>query len=684
MNDSRSPLDRLASLARPEGGWGYSPEQPAHLEPTCLALLALAAEPERFGSLIESGVRSLQQHAQPDGSYRLSRGRPAAVWPTALVLFTRQTLGHPDAELKPTIDRLLAVQGRVVKADPEIADMMDINVGLIGWPWAESTFSWVEPTAWAVLALRHAGQERHPRVLEGERLLLDRAFDTGGINYGNRIILGRMTEPIPGPTALMLLALQGCDQPRVAAARAYLRQHAASTTDLDHLAWAKLALSANADDNETRAFLPQLDARIRAAYESHNSPNAECGMGNAESKTDDQPEAPARALSSFRIPHSAFRTEISPSRLALVALALDAERRNPFRIDGAKPIGLVDLQTAPPVEAQPPTAPRRGLFERVRSGFRGMMVNGLGKLRQPPVSSAVHIAEVPDYDQDLAAVLKRQFESFRAHVPPMRGKRVVLKPNLVEYHRDKVINTNPRVVEAVIELCKAEGAGEVIVAEGPGHWRNVEFLVEESGLGEVLKRQGVRFVDLNHDEPVKTLNLGRLTGLEYLYLTRTVTTADVFVSLPKLKTHHWAGATLSLKNLFGTLPGSCYGWPKNELHWRGIPQSVIDIALTQTPHLAIVDGIVGMEGDGPLNGKARHLGALVMGVDLVAVDATCCRLIGLPPERVPTLVLGAEKRLGRLAEAQVEQLGEPIIKLAQSFELPPQVEKRLMPAAQPA
>ena len=196
-------------------------------------------------------------------------------------------------------------------------------------------------------------------------------------------------------------------------------------------------------------------------------------------------------------------------------------------------------------------------------------------------------------------------------------------------------------------------ARPTVVAEGPGHWRNVEFLVEESGLGEVLRKNGVRFVDLNHDEPVKVLNLGRTTGLEYLYLTRTITTADVFISLPKLKTHHWAGATLSLKNLFGTLPGICYGWPKNELHWRGIPNSIIDIALTQTPHLAIVDGIVGMEGDGPLNGRAKQMGVIVMGLDLVAVDATCCRLMGLPPERLPTLMLGADKRLGRIREADI-------------------------------
>jgi uncharacterized protein (DUF362 family) len=224
------------------------------------------------------------------------------------------------------------------------------------------------------------------------------------------------------------------------------------------------------------------------------------------------------------------------------------------------------------------------------------------------------------------------------------------------------------VVAAVIELCKHEGAAEVIVAEGPGHWRNVEYLVAASGLGEVLSHYRVPFVDLNHDEPVQRVNLGRLTKLEHLYLSQTVATADVLISLPKLKTHHWAVATLSLKNLFGTLPGICYGWPKNELHWRGIDNSIVDIALTRTPDLAIVDGIIGMEGDGPLNGTPKHSGVLVMGCDLVAVDATCCRLMQLDPQKVGYLVLGHRKKLGQLAEAHIRQLGETIAERAQAFE----------------
>jgi uncharacterized protein (DUF362 family) len=647
LSEVRTFLNSLAALAHPDGGWGYSPGLAAAPEPTCLALLALTAEPEAFAPVIAAGVQALLRCARPDGSYRLAVGRPEAVWPTAQVLFTRAALGHPPAELRPGGETLLRLRGRVLPDDPEVADMIDLNVKLIGWPWGEGTFSWVEPTAWACLALARLGQEGHPAAEEGRRLLLDRAFDEGGVNYGNRRVLGKLTEPIPGPTALMLLALQRHpDHPRVAAALRYLRGQLADSTDLEHLGWGKLAFDAHRTNPEAAGFLPRLDERIRAAHQ----------------------EASARPVTPTSLP-----------RLALTALALDTDRRNPFRLDPA-PAAAEPIAPVPP-----PASARKPFGERVKSAFRGFMVDGLGKFRPPPPTSAVHIARAECYDADLAVVVRGQYQHFREAVP-LVGKRVVIKPNLVEYHRDKVINTHPRVVAAVIELCQAEGAAEVIVAEGPGHWRNVEYLLNESGLGAVLAKAGVRFVDLNHDQPVKAVNLGRLTGLDHLYLTRTVTSAEVLISVPKLKTHHWAGATLSLKNLFGTLPGTCYGWPKNELHWRGIPNSIIDIALTtiQPPlqFLAVIDGVVGMEGDGPLNGKARPVGALVMGADPLAVDATGCRLMGIEPTRIPYLMLGLGKKLGRLNVSEVPQLGEPIEKLAQRFELPPKIDKHLI--AKPA
>jgi uncharacterized protein (DUF362 family) len=632
-------LQNLASQAHPEGGWGYAPGQTAKLEPTCLALLALSLAEKEFEAAIKQGEAALQQCATEDGAYHRSDDREEVTWPTALVLFVRAVRGASRQDLERVASRLLSVYAAKPN-DQQAAEVHDIDLQLVGWPWAEGNFSWVEPTAWACLALQRAGLGDHPRVREGLRLLVDRAFDDGGINYGNRTVLGRRTEPIPGPTALMLLALQGVDnQPRVAAAVGYLLQQAATGDDLEHLCWAKLALDCYREQTGIAAALPGLDERIVAAYQM---------------RADTPWLRPATVCD------------------ALSALALAPSQSNPFRLeeDGV----TLSADTPYSVHTMPFSPRRLPWRERLSSTFRGLAIEAAGHLRQVRPQTAVHIAKVNDYNADLADILQRQYQAFRERVP-FAGKRVVLKPNLVEYHRDKVINTHPHVVAAVIELCRREEAAEVLVAEGPGHWRNVEYLVRASGLGDVLAHYQVPFVDLNHDEPVKMPNLGRLTRLEYLYLARTVTTAEVLISLPKLKTHHWAGATLSLKNLFGTMSGICYGWPKNELHWRGIDNSIVDIALTRPPDLAIVDGIIGMEGDGPLNGSAKPLGVLIMGCDPLAVDATGCRLMQLDPLRVRYLAMGYQKKLGLLQEGEIQQIGEPLAGLAQPFDTVPHFQQ---------
>lgn len=637
------PLDALLSLARADGGWGYQRDQEIQLEPTCVALLALARDQAAHADVLARGRAALETQSDGKGSYRLTRGRPEAIWPTSLALAARTALGESAASRETTVRKLLEVRGMTIIGDPEVDKIMDIDPTRVGWPWAEGTFAWAEPTAWAVLALRMNGHGSHPRVIEGVGLLLNRCFEDGGINYGNRRVLNAMTEPIPGPTAIFLLALQGQNDPRVAAAAKYLMHAVETMTDLEHLGWAKLALAVHDHEPAIREFLPKLDAQIQKAYDTQ----------------------------------TAEERPVSVVRHALVELALNSNQWHPLRLVGANAVPVPETgEKVPPAKPQAP--PKPGFIEGIKTKFRNFMIRGLGAMRQPPEFGAVHIGKAANYEADLLAVLKSQYEHYRPHLP-FAGKRIVLKPNLVEYRKAQVINTDPRFIDAVIQLCKAEGASEIIVAEGPGHWRNVEFLVEESGLGPVLRKHGVRFVDLNHDEPVKVPNLGRTTGLDYLYLTRTVLSADVFISLPKMKTHHWAGATLSLKNLFGTLPGICYGWPKNELHWRGIPNSIIDIAVTQTPHMAIVDGIIGMEGDGPLAGSARNSGAIVMGLDLVAVDATCCRLMKLPAERLPTLFLGHLMKLGRLAEAEIPQIGESIASMALDYAWPPKIESLMMP-----
>ena len=208
----------------------------------------------------------------------------------------------------------------------------------------------------------------------------------------------------------------------------------------------------------------------------------------------------------------------------------------------------------------------------------------------------------------------------------------------------------------------------MIVAEGQGHCRDSDLVLEQSTLGPALREAGLPYVDLNHDEVFEAPNLAGHTKLATLHLPATLRRADLVVSLPKLKTHHWAGLTASMKNLFGVMPGVCYGWPKNVLHHHGIAQSVVDIAATVRPHLAIVDGIVGMEGDGPIMGTPRHSGVLVLGTNFPAVDATAARLIGLEPSRIEYLAL-ASGRLGPIAERHIAQRGEPIAALRQRYAL---------------
>jgi uncharacterized protein (DUF362 family) len=162
----------------------------------------------------------------------------------------------------------------------------------------------------------------------------------------------------------------------------------------------------------------------------------------------------------------------------------------------------------------------------------------------------------------------------------------------------------------------------------------------------------ISFVDLNRDELIKTKLQANYSGLGHLWLPQTVLASDFVVSMPKVKTHHWTGVTLSMKNMFGVVPGSRYGWPKNVLHWAGIHESILDICATVRPHFVIADGIVAMQGDGPLNGTEHLLTQLVLSDDPVAADATCVRTLGLIPNQVAHIHEGS-MFLGRADDPEI-------------------------------
>jgi uncharacterized protein (DUF362 family) len=286
----------------------------------------------------------------------------------------------------------------------------------------------------------------------------------------------------------------------------------------------------------------------------------------------------------------------------------------------------------------------------------------------PPGTPRVAVVNAASYDVDLESIVE---DGLRAVGAELDGRSVLLKPNLVEYDASTTINTDPRLVAAAVLAVRRLGARSVAVGEGPGHRRDVEYVVSASGLLEALDAVDAPFVDLNAAHVVRRTLRSSFTPLRDLWLPAPVAEADVVVSMPKMKTHHWAGATLSLKNCFGCVPGRIYGWPKNVLHWAGLENAIVDVAAAVRPAVQIVDGIVGMEGNGPISGTPVHARVLVFGTDPVATDTTAATLMGLDPERIPSIA-DAARFLGQGDPGRIRQVGEDVERNVRPFALLPQ------------
>jgi len=261
--------------------------------------------------------------------------------------------------------------------------------------------------------------------------------------------------------------------------------------------------------------------------------------------------------------------------------------------------------------------------------------------------------------------MNRILEGVRDCGLDVRRKQVLLKPNLLEFDPNTCINTDVSVVAAAYEVFRTLGAAEVKIGEGPGHRSDTYAIAEMARYRSEITGFDDLFTDLNRDD---VSAVQQFADRKEIYLPNTALRADLVVSLAKMKTHHWAGATLSMKNFFGLVPGSVYGWPKNELHYVGIPESIVELNRIFRRSFAIVDGIVGMEGNGHIQGTPKPAGVLVMGGDLPAVDATCCRIMGIDPAKIEYLKMAAD-RLGVVEESRIEQRGEAVRAVRSEFRL---------------
>lgn len=263
--------------------------------------------------------------------------------------------------------------------------------------------------------------------------------------------------------------------------------------------------------------------------------------------------------------------------------------------------------------------------------------------------ASVYVYPAAGYHDDLAAILRHGLAQTGLEVT---GSQVLLKPQLAG--ADEGQSTHPAVVAAAYEVLQEMGAAVKLGGTATdGVRENTRALAEATGYREWFPHFDEIFVDLGAEPQVP---MAGFLGKE-VPVSQSAAQADLVVSVGKLRTDVRHGVAAAMTNLFGVLPA-----------WRGRRDASAAVELTRLvrPSFGIVDGIVGLEGNGPAEGAAKKAGVLVLGPDLVAVDATCCRIVGVDPWDVPYLEMAADRQ-GIVEESRIHQVGAPLAAVRTEF-----------------
>lgn len=240
---------------------------------------------------------------------------------------------------------------------------------------------------------------------------------------------------------------------------------------------------------------------------------------------------------------------------------------------------------------------------------------------------------------------------------------VLIKVNFItDQTWDTGATTDPVVVEAIIQKLK-ELPVKVYVVESDATITDADRAFEKTGMKDMCRRNGIEFLNLRHAEDKVELAIPDGEALKSITVPRLVTESAV-ISAAKLKTHEDTGVTLGMKNMFGLLPDKF----KGKYHLKGISKVVTDINTVLKPALTVIDGFVGMEGSGTINGTPVNMNLIIAGTDRVATDATACRVMGIDPHEIKHIRRAHEKGLGNIDDVQV--IGEKLNAVTRPFKRP--------------
>ena len=268
--------------------------------------------------------------------------------------------------------------------------------------------------------------------------------------------------------------------------------------------------------------------------------------------------------------------------------------------------------------------------------------------------SRVSITRASSYDSvEVYAAVREAVELLGGMAAFVRkGERILLKPNLLSARPpESGVCTHPEVVRAVARLAKEAGA-ELYLGDSPGGlgYKNAGSTYEASGMTKVCAEEGVKLVDF---DAARNINC--------MPISSWAKDVDGIITIPKMKTHDLMTLTGAVKNSYGLAVGHF----KADCHLKApMPADfavrAVDVFETAVPRLAVMDGIIAMEGDGPAAGTLRNAGLVIAGSDCVACDAVFARIAGLDPLKLPIIAEAYRRKLGEADLSNIEALGARI------------------------
>ncbi|HMK15944.1 MAG TPA: DUF362 domain-containing protein, partial [Methanomicrobiales archaeon] len=281
------------------------------------------------------------------------------------------------------------------------------------------------------------------------------------------------------------------------------------------------------------------------------------------------------------------------------------------------------------------------------------------------MSYRVSIARCRSYDPD---TVRAAVAASLGHLGGMgefvaEGQRVLVKPNLLSSRPpDAAVTTHPAVAQAVVEEVQRAG-GMAVLGDSPGGrnaGRSYERLLKRTGMAAVAEATGCELVSFEDDVVEVPAPQGK--SFRRFTVGKAVTEADRVIVLPKLKTHQLTYYTGAVKVLFGYIPGL----RKAEYHLHtGIDAGtfsdlLLDLHSALPPALAVMDAVVGMEGQGPSNGNPREIGLILASGSCTALDYVACSVVGFDPASIPTVRKAGEQGAGPKSIEEIEILGEAL------------------------